>query len=182
MDMPGVSRILAIGVLLTSSAFASAATVNGALGLFGISTEYSVPEVGVDFGLGLTTVLVAEDDLAPLEFLDITISNFTLAGAVGTTLLSGDDFSFVINSIQQNDVGNPAYWDFTGTGTLFLNGFDATLATWHYSDTNSATYTLSVLTTALPPPPPPEVPLPAAGPLAAMAFMSLLGLKRRRKS
>jgi hypothetical protein len=118
-------------------------------------------------------VLVAEDDLASLEFTDITISDFTLASA-GSTLLAADGFSFVIDSIQQNDVGNPAFWDFSGTGTLYLNGFDATQATWHYSDTNSATYTLSVVTT--------PVPVPAAGPLAAMAFASLLGLKRRRKS
>jgi hypothetical protein len=52
MDMPFVSRILAIGLLLAASATASAATVNGALGLYGLSTESSVPQINVDFGDG----------------------------------------------------------------------------------------------------------------------------------
>jgi hypothetical protein len=180
MDMAFVSRTLVLSALLVGSAAVSAATVNGALGVYGTSTEFAGPPAGVNnfatvtADAGLTTVISGDADLAFLEDLDIAINSFDVVNSVGATLLSSNvnGFSFVINSVQKNDVANPAYWDFSGTGTLYLNGFDPTAATWHYADTNSSSYTLSLTAT--------PVPLPAAGPLAALALASLFGFKRRK--
>jgi hypothetical protein len=179
MDMAFVSRTLVLSALLAGSAAVSAATVSGDLIAAGTSTEFAGPPAGVNnFAAGptsgVTKVLDADADLAFLEDLDIAINSFDVANSVGATLLSSNvnGFSFVINSVQKNDLSNPAYWDFSGTGTLYLNGFDATAATWHYSDTNSASYTLTLSAT--------PVPLPAAGPLTALALASLFGFKRRK--
>lgn len=167
-------RVLGLGgMLFFLSAAATAAPVTGILGIYGLSSEHSQPVVGVNFQPDTAGALVAEDDLSFLIDTNIQVSSFTLENAIGITLLSANGFSFEVSSIELSDQGNANFWDFQGTGIIYLDGFEPTEAVWRYSSPeNAQTYTLSVT----------AVPIPATGSLALMAFASLLALKTRKKS
>lgn len=186
--MAYVRQFALVAGLTLVSAVASAIPVSGGLGLAGTSMVVSqgidfsnvgvTPDGILDTNFSSTFVLIAEGDLASLELSDdvlITDLAFDLSlPTAGLWLTNGNGFSFRIDSLFGSDIGNPAYQDFSGTGYISLAGFDDTFATWHYSNINGKTYTLSILPESI------TVPEPSSISLLLSAGMLLLVRRLKR--
>jgi hypothetical protein len=180
-------KIALTAACLCLSVASYAIPISGGIGIAGTSQELvsgidfsnvGSPADGIlDSNWSSTFVLVAEGDLAPLEISDdvfITDLAFDLSLPAGGIWLSNfSGFNFKVSTVVINDLANPLYKDYSGFGYLSLAGFDDTFAEWHYSSTNSHSYTLSIIPSDLPV----DVPEPSALSLLVIAaagfFVSL---------
>lgn len=149
--MKNFAKLAALGaVLAASTPLAFATPITGAVGIGGSDT---FDATSITFNPSTGIVLSASGTMSPFFFSPVTLSSFSTASAVGTTVFSTTmaepgTLSFTIDNLAQFTTGTDVQGNATllvsGSGLFAETGFDSTEGTFSLSSTSTGATTFQL--------------------------------------